>query len=181
MAEPHPPTADDPATEFVRLLAAHEKQLGGYILALVPHWSDAEDIAQETKLRLWKSFHEYDRSKNFGNWAQAIAYYLILAHRKEKQRSAARFSEQFLELVSNRFAAAGAENDARRDALMNCIERLKDADRQLLVECYAGRQSIKDVALRLGRSVRGTQQSVARIRVLLQQCIERFVLREGRP
>ena len=52
--------------EFLRLLGEHERRLRGFILALVPHWADADDIAQEVRLRLWEQFDDYDPAKDFG-------------------------------------------------------------------------------------------------------------------
>jgi hypothetical protein len=40
--------------------------------------------------------------------------------------------------------------------------------------------SIKDVAIMLGRSVRGLQRAVATLRKTLQQCIEDRLHQEGR-
>ena len=58
--------------EFVRLLGAHEQGLSGYIISLVPNWADADEIAQETKLRLWEQFEQFDRTKDFGTWARRL-------------------------------------------------------------------------------------------------------------
>jgi DNA-directed RNA polymerase specialized sigma24 family protein len=78
---------DDRAREFVRLLAACERRLDNYVLALVPNWSDAEEIVQQAKLRLWERFEQYDRSKDFGAWACTIAYYEVLTFRTRAHRS----------------------------------------------------------------------------------------------
>ena len=45
--------------EFVRLLMAHERQIFTYILTLLPHVADAEDVLQETSIVLWRKFPEY--------------------------------------------------------------------------------------------------------------------------
>jgi RNA polymerase sigma-70 factor, ECF subfamily len=166
--------------EFVRLLSIHEQELSGYVFALVPHWSDADEVLQETKLRLWMQFDEYDPAKDFGAWARAIAYFMILAQRKRSQRATARFSRQFDEVVSEEMESLTSEVTPLRQALTDCMAKLEQAARELLLACYAGTESIKDVAMRLGRSVRGTQRAVASIRTDLQRCIEETLHREGR-
>src|SRR5665648_601860 len=85
--------------EFVRLLGVHEQELSGYVISLVPNWADADEVIQETKLRLWTQFDQYDPTKDFGGWARAIAYFMVLAHRKRSQRASARFSQQFVDVV----------------------------------------------------------------------------------
>jgi len=164
--------------EFVRLLGAHEQELSGYVVSLVPHWADADEIIQETKLRLWEQFDQYDPTKDFGGWARAIAYFMVLAYRKQSQRASARFSQQFVDVVSREAASLATEAYPLRQALDDCIAKLSQAARELLWACYAGKETIKDVAIRLGRSVRGTQRAVARIRIDLQHCIEDAARRE---
>jgi hypothetical protein len=55
---------------------------------------------------------------------------------------------------------------------------LSQAARELLWACYAGKETIKEVAVRLGRSVRGTQRAVAKTRIDLQDCIESAMRQE---
>jgi len=85
--------------EFVRLLSLYEQELSGYIVSLVPNWADGDEIAQETKLRLWEQFERYDSAKDFGAWARTIAHFMVLAYRKRSKRTSARFSQQFIDLV----------------------------------------------------------------------------------
>ena len=70
-----PPLAERrfPNPRISRLLAQYEPRLRGFILTLCPNWADAEDIAQEVKLRLWEQFDEYDPARDFGAWACTIA------------------------------------------------------------------------------------------------------------
>lgn len=164
--------------EFVRLLSAHEQELSGYVVSLVPNWADADEILQDTKLRLWMQFDQYDPAKDFGGWARAIAYFLVLAHRKKSQRVSARFSQEFIDIVSREAESLATEAFPLRQALGDCMAKLSQAARELLWACYSGKETIKDVALRLGRSVRGTQRAVAGIRTELQRCIEDAMRRE---
>jgi RNA polymerase sigma-70 factor, ECF subfamily len=166
------------AQEFVRLLGAHEQALSGYIISLVPNWADADEIAQDTKLRLWEQFAQYDRTKDFGTWARAIAFFMVMAYRKRSSRAAARLNQQFVDLVSREASLLSTRAHPLREALSNCVAKLDQAARELLWACYSGRETIKDIAIRLGRTIRGTQRAVARIRNDLQQCVEDAMHRE---
>lgn len=163
---------EDRTREFVRLLSKHEQDLTGYIVSLVPNWSDADEIAQETKIKLWEQFEQYDPAKDFGGWARAIAYYQVLTYRKRQQRRIPSFSLEFIDLVSEEAARVSDQTGARRAALSDCLERLSHASRQFIWHYYSGEQTVKEIALELGRSVRGAQLAAARIRGQLQVCIE---------
>ena len=172
--------SEDRATLFVALLARHERALSGYIISLVPNWSDADDVLQETKLRLWEQFGDYDPAKDFGAWARTIAHYQVLTYRKRSNRQTARFTASYVELVAAEAAVVADEAALRHRLLAECLATLSDAGRKLLVLCYSGNVSVKEVAVKLGRSIRGLQRSVANLRKTLQQCIEDRLHQEER-
>ena len=102
-----------------------------------------------------------------------------MTFRSQVGRERVRFSSAAFDLVAAEAAAVAHEADARLRALAGCLKKLTDAARLLLWRCYAGRATIKDVAVSLGRSVRATQRAVAKIRSDLQQCIEQEMRKEG--
>lgn len=171
---------DPRATDFLRLVTQHDRQLKAYVLSLVPHWADADDILQDTKLELWERFAEYKPAGDFAAWARKIIFFRVMTFRTESGRRRARFSQEAFELVAAEAATVAHEADARLRTLAGCLQKMTDAARRLLWSCYAGGATIKDVAVSLGRSVRGTQRAVAKIRSDLQQCIEREMRKEER-
>jgi RNA polymerase sigma-70 factor (ECF subfamily) len=176
MAEYQDP--DQRGIEFIGLLARQERRLTAYVATLVPNWADVDDILQATKLKLWEQFGQYDPTGDFGAWARKIAFYQVLTYRKKLGRDRSRFSPETLDLLAEELAAASEEADARRAALDGCLNKLTMVGRQLLWHFYGGEDTVKDMALKLGRSVRGTQRAVAKLRGDLQECIERAVCRE---
>ena len=174
-------TSKDRGDRFVRLLAAHEHRLGSFVLGLVPNWVDAEDIVQETKIRLWEQFDNYDEQKDFGTWARVIAHYQILAFRKRSAESRIQFSQNLVESLSKELAETDAESDARVVFLDMCVKKLTEWQRNLLRRCYAeNRDSLQTVASQLGRTPGAVRQALLRIRRKLYGCIEQAQQREGK-
>jgi RNA polymerase sigma-70 factor, ECF subfamily len=173
--------ADERATNFMRLVRQHERQWKVYAISLLPNWADADDILQDTKLELWERFGEYDPTGNFAAWARKIIFFRVMTFRTKSGRERARFSQEAFDVVAAEAANVANETDARFDLLASCLMKLTDSARQLLRHCYASGVTIKDVATHLGRSIRGTQQRVAKIRSDLQQCIEREMRKEEHP
>ena len=68
--------------------------------------------------------------------------------------------------------------DARRDALVRCLEKLRKSDRQLILRRYQERATTRTVAEALGRSVQGTRRALHRIRMALLACVERTLAAE---
>jgi RNA polymerase sigma-70 factor (ECF subfamily) len=74
-------SSPDRAEEFVFLLARHERLLGAYVMTMVPHPQDADDILQEAKVVMWRNFTKFEPGTNFGAWARKVAFHQVLAYR----------------------------------------------------------------------------------------------------
>ncbi len=164
--------------EFVQLLKQHDRRVSAYVYSLVLDWNDAEDIVQETSVRLWEQFDEYRVDEDFGAWACTIARYMVMAYRKRAQRDRLQFSQDVVEAIGTEFDSASEESDRRLRALAECVGKLNDSARDLLQHCYYDGKKIKEVAEQLGRSLNGTYLALSRIRRTLHDCIETTLRRE---
>lgn len=162
----------------MHLLAAHEHCLSSYVLAMVPNWSDAEEIIQQTKIRLWEQFATYDSSKDFGVWACVIAKYEVLTFRKRAARSPIHFSQQFVECVSEELSQTSAESDSRLGFLDQCLKKLTKWQQELLWRCCVDGDSTTAVAQQLGRKADAVRKALLRVRCKLFNCIETARRRE---
>jgi RNA polymerase sigma-70 factor, ECF subfamily len=176
-------TFDDPNwdlrnREFVRLLAAHERQLTGYVHALIPFWQDAEDVLQNTKLRLWEQFDSFDREGDFAAWAIAVASYMVRAYRTRCQRQRVCFSDDLLEKISRSIPANSPKQDERVLALVECVKALGNASRKLLSLSCEGQRKLKDIARELGKTPSATYVALFRIRRSLSECVEQRLREE---
>jgi RNA polymerase sigma-70 factor (ECF subfamily) len=172
----------NPKTEhFLKLLGAHERSLFAYVYALTPNWQDAEEIMQRVRIRIWQQFEQYDVEKPFDAWARAIAYYLVLAYRKEKSRQREFFSERVLEAVGAQFETHLEQASDRREALLSCLDKLDGRKRDLVTTYYSSaRQTGETIAEKLSMTPNALRQSLFRIRRALVDCVERTVRAEAR-
>src|SRR2546428_13065395 len=85
---------------FLRLFLQNERRLYAYILTLLPHRADADDVLQEASLVMWDKFDERQPPRDFVAWGCRIAYYKALDFFKKNQRSPVRFSQAMLEQVA---------------------------------------------------------------------------------
>lgn len=165
--------------DFVQLLIDHERRLEGFVLALVSNWAVAEDICQETKLRLWEQFGQFDRNQDFGAWARTIAYYQVLSYRKSHKRSREQlFSEEFLNSVAQEESSCQEEITVRQRFLALCLEKLSEKSRDLLKLVYAGDDTIRQIARKLGRSEAATYTAVQDARLRLHKCLDKELRKE---
>jgi len=167
------------ASQFVKLLAASERSLAGYVLSLVPNFVDADEILQETKFRLWEQFENYDPEKDFAAWARVIAYYQVLTFRKKQGRDKVVFSTGFISTLSDEFADRGSEISDRSSELLFCMKSLNEKYQTLLRQFYGQSSTLQQAAESVGMTVEAAKKALARSRESLHECIERRMRQEG--
>ncbi len=177
----HEPEAPDRRAHFADHLLRNRGRLFAYVHSLVRNLADADDVFQQTALALWRRFDTYDPARSFLNWAIGVARLEAATWLRTRARDRLRFSDELTAVLLDAFAALpDDESSARQDALPGCVDKLSDADRLLLTECYQSGTEVAAVATRLGRSAPSVHNSLARIRRALHECIERSVARGTR-
>jgi RNA polymerase sigma-70 factor (ECF subfamily) len=144
--------APDPG-EFIQLFIRHERRVFAYLMTVLGNASDAEDVLQQTSAVLWAKFDEFAPGSDFAAWAIRTAYLTARNHLRAQSRSRVRFSQAMFEAAAARAAEKPAEADAVHEALGQCLERLPDADRDLIRHRYELDASAAAIAERLQQSV----------------------------
>lgn len=166
--------------EYVCLLARHDRQLAEYVHALIPLWQDAEDVLQDTKLRLWEQFDSFELGTDFAAWAFTIAHYAVRTYRTQRQRQRVCFSDDLVEKIAKHLPTMSARTpDARLSALIECAKSLNKANRELLRLVFAGQRKIKEVARELGQTSSATYVALFRARQSLFVCVEKRLRKEN--
>ena len=150
-----------------------------YAMSLLGNVDDAEEVVQESGLVLWKKFQEFQPGTDFIRWACQIARYQSLKVRARRFRGPQVFSNEFLAMIATASEEkTQAELESRRQALSQCLQELKAADRELIARRYRKGASTREVAEALNRSAQGTRRSLQRIREVLARCVRRKLTRE---
>ena len=161
----------DPSTQFVTQLARHDRALTLYVYGLIARQADADDVLQQTKMTMWKSFGDFEIGTNFIAWARKIAFHQILSYRRKSKRDPLPLSDELLEKVADRVAALTDYEHRRREALESCLHRLKGEQRQLITLRYQDELEVDDIATRLSSSSGAVYRALSRLRISLVDCI----------
>jgi RNA polymerase sigma-70 factor (ECF subfamily) len=164
---------------FLQLFLSHQRRIFAFLLALVPDWSDAEDLLQETSVVIWRKLDEFEPGTDFAAWALSIARYQVLNYRKKQRRDLVLFSDETLEMLADQMATLGRDDEARRDALENCLKKLGPRDSELIQMRYQPRATTQMVAERVGHSIQAVYKALNRIHGQLLRCIRRTLAAEG--
>lgn len=161
-----------PDEQFVSLLARHHSLIRGFIGTLLPHQTDAEDVFQQTCLVLWRKWNTFDREQSFSSWACGIAFYEVKNFQRVQSRDRLYFSDEVLALIAEHQPKSVTDTDRQKQALEDCIQKLESDNRQLVLDCYHGQQTIKEVAAQLGRSSDAVYKKLSRLRLRLMECMQ---------
>lgn len=175
--QPSPRSRED---EFLQLFARSQRGLHAYILALVFDPNTAADLLQETNIVLWRKFGQYESGSSFFAWAREIARLSVLRHRRTSSRRIATLDPHLLEELAERLSDNVESADRDRQVLDDCLKKLRDKDRELIVGRYRTGATVGGMAVRLGRSENSVSQSLCRIRRALAECVQRTLKAEER-
>lgn len=170
----------DAGEQYMRLFLANEQRIYSFILSLVHHWADADDLMQETCEVLWRKFDQFEPGSNFTAWAMQIAYFRVLNYRKIKRAARTRLSDANVEALTDRFVKLSDEREARRDALERCLHKLPDDDRRLIALRYEPGATTQEVADNVGRSLHAVYKALSKTHKVLRECVQQAMAREAR-
>ena len=161
----------DRHSQFLRLHTRYQHRIRAYVFMLVPNRADAEDLLQDTTVLLWEKFDEFELGTDFAAWACRVAFLKVSNHRKRFSRSKLLFSDDLLEAVADRALELAPHLDDRRVALQECMKRLEDRDRRMVMARYEPGGGAKRAADASGRTIQATYKALYRIRKALFDCV----------
>lgn len=166
--------SSDRTTEFLTLLTQHDRALGIYVYSLVPSNADADDILQQTKMVMWRSFAQFESGTNFIAWARKVAFHQILSYRREKKKEHLPLEEDVLEAISHEVEKLASQGgDHRREALQTCLHKLPQEHRQLILLRYYEDLEVDQVASRIQSTTGAVYRALSRVRLALLDCVEK--------
>jgi RNA polymerase sigma-70 factor (ECF subfamily) len=157
---------------FVRLLSKHSSALYGFILALAANQHDADDIFQETNVVLLRKWQTFEEGSDFLAWSCTIARYKTMTHHSRYRRGNAP-DAALIEALSEKALDAARSADERREALLECVEKLSPADVRLIQSRYYHKYSVGEIAKMQGMSSARVYRLLSTIHRSLHQCVQR--------
>lgn len=163
---------------YLALFVKHSQHLFNFILTLVPNYSDAEDILQESAQIMWKKFDTFTGETNFLAWArQIIRFQVSNYYRTVKQEY--KLDEHIVDKLSLAQQEASKYAGERKAALTGCMSKLPPVDLELIKLRFYKSISVREIAKRSNRSVHTLYKRISAIYVLLQSCIQRTLIEWG--
>ncbi|PKQ45610.1 RNA polymerase sigma factor [Confluentibacter flavum] len=136
-------------------------------LKMVKNREEAEEVAQDTFIKVFKSLSQFKGDSKFSTWIYKVAYNTSLDRLKKHKReqsvvSIDEFNSNQIRSMDN--ALDAMEDDERSKAIQDCIKLLPSDDAFLLTLFYFEEQSLEEIAKIVGLTANNVKVKLFRSR-----------------
>jgi RNA polymerase sigma-70 factor (ECF subfamily) len=173
---------DKRALEFLKLFVRHQQEIYAYILTLVPHVHDADDLFQEGITVMWRKFEHFESGTNFAAWGVQVMHYQILDYRRNLARSKRVLMDNSLfETLMDHLSATQDDMALRIEALRKCQTHLDSRSKRIIKMRYELSTPVEKIASCLNLSRRHVYHMLGQINSVLLRCMRRTLAEGGHP
>src|SRR3989304_3643480 len=130
----HPSAAQ--IAEFEIFFRKCESDIQAFVFTLLPHWPDAEDVVQRTRIVLWQKFAQFQTGSRFKAWALQVARFEVSNFRRTQRGDHLCFNDQLIDTLAEVRSSLTDDLEQRRAALELCVRKLRPSDRQIIRHCF---------------------------------------------
>jgi RNA polymerase sigma-70 factor (ECF subfamily) len=135
---------------FEELALRYKRRLFAYFRPRLGSDQDAEDLVQETFLKLYRNIHHYDPAHRFSTWLYTSANRLAISSYRRKKTAAGRLGAEFAGDTEN--LAVPAAGETRSTGLWDAAGTLGGNQHRVLWLRYGEDLTIEEIAASIGKS-----------------------------
>lgn len=163
-------------TAFAKLIRKYQRRVHMHALQRIGDFHIAEDITQETFLRVYQNLETLNDPIQFSKWLHAIVNNLCIAwHRKDRLQTQPleeiHISEIETEAYSRHVATEHAKTtaEAQRDLVRKLLTKLKESDQEVITLHYFEEMTSSEIGMYLGVSENTIKSRLHRARQQLKR------------
>jgi RNA polymerase sigma-70 factor, ECF subfamily len=185
---------DDSASAFEELMLRYQNRLVTVLEHLVGGRDQAEDLAQEVFLRVYRSRKRYVPGAKFSTWLFTIANNVAANARRTRSRrrevslsvsdgssSDGNRLDQLAQAASGLMPARQLDKAEMRDIIRIAIESLNERQRMAVLLSKFENMSYADIADAMEMSQEAIKSLLSRARLNLKEVLEPYLERGDRP
>lgn len=165
--------------QYKQVLNAHQAQLYGYALYFLRNRDDADDVVQETFIRLWNSWHEIDQKKVKG-WLMKVNHNLCIDYARRRNLTIHRFSsvysDPFLDLQDESHEANpehAYQLSETQKLLLESLDTLPDPTKSMMLMHYFQGMKLTEISEIMDLNLNTVKVTVLRGRKQLKRMMEK--------
>ncbi|WP_264535783.1 RNA polymerase sigma factor [Flavobacterium sp. N1736] len=133
---------------FAVLVDRYKDMIFTLALKMVKNREEAEEVAQDTFIKIYNSLNKFKGDSKFSTWIYKIAYNTCLDRLKKNKKeenniSIDEFSSHLIKTMDN--ALSALEDKERKQTIQNCLNLLPSDENFLLTLFYFEDQSLEEI------------------------------------
>ncbi|MBP1222047.1 RNA polymerase sigma factor [Flavobacterium sp. 1355] len=133
---------------FAVLVDRYKDMIFSLSLKMVRNREEAEEVAQDTFIKIFNSLSKFKGDSKFSTWIYKIAYNTCLDRLKKNKKedlniSIDEFSAHLIKTMDN--ALSALEDKERKQTIQNCLNLLPNDENFLLTLFYFEEQSLEEI------------------------------------
>jgi RNA polymerase sigma-70 factor, ECF subfamily len=177
---PDPSSPSDPSASvllrvrLVQVLTRHQLMITAYARAITGDALLAEDVYQEVGVILAQDPSRIPLAEDeVAVWLRSVTRRKALEIGRQARRMP-RLADDVIDLVGEQFEPGPSDGmSVLREAMVSCLSSLPQDQRRIVDGRYRDELTCEAIAEQVGRSVQGVYAVLKRVRVALQDCVER--------
>jgi len=160
---------------FEDLISDFQPRLFAFVYSLTKDQAQAQDVMQNTNVILWKKREKFEIGSNFKAWAFQIAYFEAKQAKKKviHSKELSKIDEDLMESLQAESYELDEDYQLKRNKLKDCLKKLPDNQKELIVDRYYGNESVQLMANVREVAANTMAKQLSRIRKTLMHCIEK--------
>ncbi len=161
---------------YADLVKRHQRFVFTLALRFAKRREDAEEIAQDTFVKAYRSLTSFQKQAKFSTWLYSIVYTTSMTFLRKKRLITSSIDDEnnFLQIEnSGSFDINNAENKSRSFYLNEAIQQLLPDDAIIITLFYKAEQSLEEIAKVLGMEATTVKVKLFRARQRLKEKLER--------
>ncbi len=160
---------------FATLVDRYKNMVYTLALKMVTNKEQAEEIAQDTFIKIYNSLNKFKGESKFSTWVYKITYNTCLdALKKSKREKKVSYIEDFSEHQTKELESIldTIDEKERNQVIQNCLEELPKDEAFLLTLYYFDDQSVDEISKVMNNSVSNIKVKLFRTRKKLASILK---------
>lgn len=151
---------------FTHIVEAYQKPVYNLCYRMLNNAEDAEDAAQETFLRAYRSINQFDHSRQFSTWLLSIAAHYCIDQIRKNRMTIISLEDQPNQEIPDKLPGPESTLSKReeQDRMRLLLEKLNPTDRASVIMYYWYNYSYNEIAQSLSLSESAVKSRLHRAR-----------------
>ncbi|MDB6078953.1 MAG: polymerase sigma factor [Akkermansiaceae bacterium] len=155
------------------LFVQYQPAIRGYLLSMIPDFSQVDDVMQETFITVTQKASSFELGTSFPAWVRTIARFKALEAIRARRFET--LSEEVLDALGTELREFQPAADQRLILLQDCLDHLAPQARRSIDYRYRNDHQPPQIAKLMGCKVESVNVTLSRARAFLRECVERRI------